>query len=233
MTRPVPVFALCVAVAFGVLATGCTSTVQGEAIKSRSSVPADDVPALEESALDGLLLGNSDLQKISGVEMESLYSADEMNDNADLVSDIDCLGAIYPGEDSVYDETDWTAIRDELLLEAGDETDSRLVEQTVVLFDTADDAVEFFEASKARWRECAQVKDIEVEDGPWVPDKVQEIDERTISLKAEVSGGLDGICQHAMGVVSNLIVEGFSCDVDDNDDAQKIATQLLEGAAQP
>ena len=35
-----------------------------------------------------------------------------------------------------------------------------------------------------------------------------------------------------MGVVSNLIVEGFSCDVDDNDDAQKIAAQLLEDAAE-
>ena len=231
MTRPVSVFALCVAVAFGVLTTGCTSTVQGEAVKSRSSVPADDAPALEESTLDGLLLSNGDLKKISGVEMESLYSAEEMNDNADLVSDLDCLGAIYPGEDAAYDETDWTAIRDELLLEASGEDGGRLVEQTLVLFDNADDAVEFFDASKEKWRGCAQVKDIEVEDGPWVPDKVVVVNERTISLKAEVSGALDGICQHAMGVVSNLIVEGFSCDVDDNDDAQKITTQLLEDAA--
>jgi hypothetical protein len=230
MTRPVSVCALCVAIAFGVLTTGCTSTVRGEAVKSRSSVPADDVPALEESALDGLLLSNSDLKKITGVEVESLYSAEEMNDNADLVSNLDCLGAIYPGEDAVYDATDWTAIRDELLLEASGD-DGRLVEQTIVLFDNADHAVEFFDSSKEKWTECAKVKDIEVEDGPWVPDKVVDVNERTISLKAEVSGTLSGICQHAMGVVSNLIVEGFSCDVDDNDDAQKIATQLLEDAA--
>jgi len=232
MTRPVPVFALCVAVAFGLMATGCTSTVQGEAIKSPSSVPADDVPALEESALDGLMLSNNDLEKISGVEMESLYTAEEMNDNADLISNLDCVGAIYPGEAAVYDETDWTAIRDELLLEASGADDGRLVEQTLVLFDTADDAVEFFDSSKEKWRECATVKDIEVEDGPWVPDKVEDVDERTISLKAQVSGTLEGICQHAMGVVSNLIVEGFSCDVDDKDDAQKITTQLLEDAAE-
>ena len=232
MTRPVPVFALCVAVAFGVLTTGCTSTVQGAAVKPSSSVPADDVPPLEESALDGLLLSNSELGKIADVDLESLYSAEEMNDNADLVSDIDCLGAIYPGEDAVYDGTDWTAIRDELLIETGDDENSRLVEQTLVLFDTADKAVEFFEASKAKWRECAQVKDIEVEDGPWVPEEVRDVDERTISLKAKVSGTLDGICGHAMGVVSNLIVEGFSCDVDDRDDAQTITGQLLDNAAE-
>jgi len=35
-----------------------------------------------------------------------------------------------------------------------------------------------------------------------------------------------------MGVVSNLVVEGFSCDVNDHDDAQKIASQLLENAAE-
>ena len=70
MTRPVSVFALCMAVAFGVLTTGCTSTVAGEAVKSRSSVPADDVPTLEESTLDGLMLSNNDLKKITGVEVE-------------------------------------------------------------------------------------------------------------------------------------------------------------------
>ena len=232
MTRPVSVFALCMAVAFGVLTTGCTSTVAGEAVKSRSSVPADDVPTLEESTLDGLMLSNNDLKKITGVEVEELYAAEEMNDNADMVSDLDCLGAIYPGEDAVYEDTHWTSVRDKLLLEASGADDGRLVEQTLVLFDNADQAVEFFESSKENWRQCAEVKDIEVEDGPWVPDKVVDVNERTISLKAKVSGTLSGTCGHAMGVVSNLIVEGFSCDVDDNDDAQKITAQLLQDAAE-
>lgn len=223
---------LCMAVALGVSTTACTSTVQGVAVKPSSSVPADDVPPLEESALDGLMLSNSALKSISGVELESLYDSEEMNDNAELVSDVDCLGAIYPGEDAVFDGVDWTAIRDELLVESSSSDDGRLVEQTLVLFDTADDAVEFFDTSKAQWRECAQIKDIEVENGAWVPDEVKDVDERSISLKAEVSGTLEGTCQHALGVVSNLIVEGFSCDVNDHDDAQKIASQLLEDASE-
>ena len=100
-----------------------------------------------------------------------------------------------------------------------------------MLFDTADEAVEFFDMSKESWNECADAKDITVEDGPWVPDDVRDVSERMISLKAEVSGTIEGICQHALGVVSNVIVEGFSCDVADNDDAQQIATQILEDAA--
>ena len=85
---------------------------------------------------------------------------------------------------------------------------------------------------RVAWRKCAKTKDITVEGGLWVPDDVQNVSERMISLKAEVSGTLEGICQHALGVVSNLIVEGFPCDVaPDNDDAQEIAKQILEGAA--
>ena len=232
MTRPLPVFALCVAVAFGVLTTACTSTVQGAAVKPSSSVPSSDVPPLEESALDGLMLSNRALNEISGVELESFYDSEEMNDNADLISDVDCLGAIYPGEDAVYDGIDWTAIRDELLLQANTDDDGRLVEQTLVLFDTPDDAVEFFEASEAKWRDCSQRKDIEVENGAWLPAEVENVDDRSMSLKADVSGTLEGICQHAMGVVANLIVEGFSCDVNDHDDAQRIASALLEDAAE-
>ena len=200
-------------------------------MKSQGSVPAGDVTPLEESALDHLLLSNNALNKIADVELESFYSTDEMNDNADLVSDVDCLGAIYPGEDAVFDGTGWTAVRDELLLEATAEDDAQLVEQTLVLFDSADEAVEFFDASKDKWRECAKAKDITVENGPWVPDDVQNASERMITLKAKVSGTLEGICQHALGVVSNLIVEGFSCDITDNDNAEVITAQILEDAA--
>lgn len=231
MTRLLPIFALCVAVMFGALTTGCTSTVHGAAVKAQGSVPADDVPLIKKSGLDDLLLSNNDLNKIAGVDMESFYATDEMNDNADLVSDPDCLAAVYPGEDAVYSDSDWSAVRDELLLETDATDDAHLAEQTVVLFDSHDDAVEFFDTSKDVWNECATVKDITVDDGSWVPDEVQQVNERMISQKAAVSGTMNGICQHAIGVVSNVIVEGYSCDSDDHNDAQEIAGQILENAA--
>jgi hypothetical protein len=232
MTRLGPVFAVFAAVMVATLTAGCTSTVQGAAVKAKGSVPADNVPAIEESDLEGLLLSNRDLNKIAGVDMESFYSAEEMNDNADLVSDADCLGAVYPGEDAVYGDSDWSAVRDELLLEADAPDDAHLVEQTVVRFDNRDDAVEFFDMSRDVWKECAKKKDITVEDGGWDPEPVQEVNERLISQKAEVSGTLNGICQHAMGVVANVIVEGYSCDTDDHDDAEQIASQILENATE-
>jgi hypothetical protein len=220
-----------VAVTFAALTTGCTSTVKGAAVKAKGSVPADNVPPIEESDLADLLLSNGDLNKIAGVEMESFYSAEEMNDNADLISDVDCLGAVYPGEDAVYGNTNWSAVRDELLLEADAPDDAHLVEQTVVRFDTRDQAVDFFDMSRDVWKQCAKNEDITVDDGGWAPDEVQQVNERLISQKAEVSGTLNGICQHAMGVVSNVIVEGYSCDTDDHDDAEQIASQILENAA--
>src|SRR5262245_44448854 len=153
MTRLVPVLALCMAVTFGALTTGCTSTVQGAAVKAKGSVPADNIPPIGESDLADLLLSNGDLNKIAGVEMESFYTAEELNDNADLISDVDCLGAVYPGEDAVYGDTNWSAVRDELLLEADAPDDAHLIEQTVVRFGTRDQAVDFFDMSRDVWKE--------------------------------------------------------------------------------
>jgi hypothetical protein len=234
MTRLAPVLSLCVAITFGPLTAGCTTAVEGAAVKAKSSAPADDVPPLEESALEDLLLSTDDLSQIAGEDMESLYSSDEMNDNADLISDLDCLGAVYPGEDAVYHDTDWSAIRDELLLEAdAPSDDAHLVEQTVVLFGTHDDAVDFFDMSKDVWKECETAEDVTVEDATWIPHEVHMVSDRMFSQKSEtkVAVAINGMCQHAMGVVSNVIVEGYACDAEDHDQAQAIAGRILENAA--
>jgi hypothetical protein len=231
MTRRASSFAVCLAITLGVLATGCTSTVDGAAVKPKSSVPTDNVPLLDESALDDLMLSNSELNKVAGIELESFYTLDEMNDNADLVSDKDCLGAVYPGEELAYHGSGWSAVRDELLLEAGSVDESRVVEQTLVLFDTRSAAVEFFDKSKDVWHECAKSDDVTVEEGPWVPAAVENASERLITMDAELSGTITGTCQHALGVVSNLVVEGFACDPSGTDNAQTIANKILDAAA--
>ncbi|MGH3677364.1 MAG: sensor domain-containing protein, partial [Mycobacterium sp.] len=118
MVRLVPALALCAVVTFGAMTTGCTSTVEGAAVRAQGSVPADDVPPFDESDLDGLLLSNDELNSIGGVEWESFYATDELNENADLVSNPDCLGAVYPGENDAHVDSDWTAARDELLIDA-------------------------------------------------------------------------------------------------------------------
>ena len=172
-------------------------------------MPADNVPPLEEFALEGLMLSNSELSKIADVDLDSLYTAEEMNDNADLVSDADCLGAIYPGEDAVYDGTDWSAVRDELLLESGGEDDSRLVEQTVVLFGNRDDAVDFFDKSKDVWHECATGQGHHGRRRPVGPRRCPGGQQAADLVESEVSGSVEGTCSHSMGIVSNLIVRGI------------------------
>jgi PknH-like extracellular domain len=232
MARLVPIIALSAAVALGAMTTGCTSTVEGAAVKPKSSVPADDVPPLDESDLDGLMLSSGELNSITGVEWESIYATDELNENADLVSNPDCLAAVYPGESEAYADTDWTAVRDELLIDAEGEDDSHIVEQTLVLFDTPEEAVEFFEQSRDIWRDCAESTDTLAEDQPWDADDVQQVGDRMITQSADGGGIPDGICGHALGVVSNLIVEGYSCDKVANDEAEKIVTRIMEAAAE-
>jgi hypothetical protein len=231
MARLLPTLALCAVVTLGAMTAGCTSTVEGSAVKPKSSA-ADEVPPLGDLDLDGLMLSTGELESMTGNAWESFYASDELNENADLVSNPDCLGAVYPGESEAYADTAWTATRDELFIDPDGQDDSHIVEQTLVLFDTADEAVEFFEQSRDIWGDCAKSTDTLVEDEPWDADDVQQVGDTMITQSAEVGGTLEGTCQRALGVVSNLIAEGYSCDTVANDEAQQIVTRIMEAAAE-
>lgn len=210
------------------LTAGCVQTTGGMAVKPPGPEPAD-VPLLTESALDRLVLSNQDLNNIIGTEMVPFSSSDSLNDNADLVSEPDCLGAVYPAEMQVYDGTGWTAVRDELFLESGSPDDSHFVEQALVLLDTAETATDLFERSRDQWRDCVRTSRVViVDDSEWKPADVREVSDQLITQDADVYG--DDTCQHALGVVSNLIVESLSCDVSANDDAEQIVTHILDAA---
>jgi len=65
------------------------------------------------------------------------------------VSDPDCLGAIYGAEEPVYAGSGWTAMRDQVAREPGEENE-HWVEQTAVLYPSAEKAQKFFDENKER-----------------------------------------------------------------------------------
>ena len=167
------------AVALTVLLSGCTSTVSGHAMRDRNATPLD-VPPLKASQLAGVMLDIDELNSILGsADMQVISEMDEMSDNSRSVSDPDCLGVIYGAEEKVYDGSDWTAVRDQVAREPGDDKE-HWVEQTVVLYPEADNAQKFFDDSKSTWKQCGgfsvavddsedsyiwQVNDLETKDG--------------------------------------------------------------------
>src|ERR1700754_1232425 len=142
------------AVAASVLLSGCVSTVPGTAVRAQHAGP-NDVPLLSQAKLDDVLLSLGELNGIMGSsQMKVTSELQNMTDHSGQVSDPDCLGAIYGAEDPVYAGSGWTAVRDQVAREPGEDNE-HWVEQTAGLYPTAEKAQKFLDDSKSAWQGCA------------------------------------------------------------------------------
>ena len=218
------------AIAASVLLAGCVSDVKGTAVRSHGAGPLN-VPPLDEAKLDEILLTVGELNEILGsTQMTVVSELDEMTDHSADVSDPDCLGAVYGAEEPVYDGTDWTAMRDQVVREPDDDND-HWVEQAAVLYPSAQNAGDFFERSTATWQDCGN-NAIAVGEGDylWELDEVRVGD--TLITQVTTQEGADGwACQHALSLVSNVTVEAWACGYDITAEAAEIADAMVANAA--
>ncbi|SEH73735.1 PknH-like extracellular domain-containing protein [Mycolicibacterium rutilum] len=218
--------------AVSALLSGCVSTVSGTAVRGPGGGRLD-VPPLEATQLDDVLLTIGEVNGIMGsTTMEVTAELEEMTDHSDVVSDPDCLGAIYGAEEPVYAGSGWTDMRDQVAREP-DEDNEHWVEQTAVLYPSADDAQQFFEDSKAAWEDCGNSTVVVTSSGDdylWSLDELQAED--TLITQVTTQQDAEGwACQHALSVVSNLTAEAWACGYSITDEGAAIATGMAENAA--
>ena len=220
------------AIAASVLLSGCVSNVTGTAVRAQNAAPVD-VPPLTEAKLADVLLSIGELNGIMGsTQMKVTSELDEMTDHSGEVSDPDCLGAIYGAEEPVYAASGWTAVRDQVAREPGEDNE-HWVEQTAVLYPSADKAQKFFDESKSSWKKCSGYS-VSVDDASatylWQIDQLAS-DENLITQTTAQEDANGWACQHALSVVSNVTVEAWACSYDVKDEAATIATDMVANAA--
>jgi PknH-like extracellular domain len=220
------------AVTMAMLLSGCTSVVSGHALRDQDAAPID-VPPLRESQLADVMLGVDELNSIlDASDMAVVSEMEEMSDNSRAVSDPDCLGVIFGAEEKVYDGSDWTAVRDQVVREPGDDKE-HWVEQTVVLYPAAENAKKFFDDSNSNWEQCGGFS-VAVDDDEssyiWQVNDVERKDDLISQVATQQdSGGWE--CQHALSLVSNVTVETWACAFGINDEAVEMAQEIVKSAA--
>jgi hypothetical protein len=214
------------------LLTGCTSTVPGSAVRDPAAAPSN-VGSLKQSDINHIMLTVDEIGDIVGArDLEVVLDIGEMSDNADSVSDPDCLGAIFGAEEAVYEGTGWTAVRDQVI---GDDENDRKhwVEQTVVLYPSERQAREFFDDSKSAWQGCAGFS-VAVDDYEstyiWHVEDLETRDD-TIAQVIVQEDFDDWQCQHALSMVSNMTVETWACAFSIDGQALDMAEKMLQNAA--
>jgi hypothetical protein len=221
-----------VVIVTSVLLSGCVSTVSGKAVRAQNAAPIN-VPPLTEARLDHVLLSIGELNGIVGsTQMKVTSELDAMTDHSGKVSDPDCLGAIYGAEEPVYAGSGWTALRDQVAREPGEDNE-HWVEQTAVLYPSAEKAQKFFAESKSSWQKCAGYS-VSVDDDAatylWQIDSLVAEDSLITQMTAQEDAEGWG-CQHAMSVVSNVIVEAWACGYSIKDEAATLANEMTANAA--
>ena len=220
------------AIAASVLLSGCTSTVSGTAVRAQHAAPVN-VPPLTEAKLDDVLLSIGELNGIVGsTRMTVTSDLDEMTDHSGDVSDPDCLGAIYGAEEPVYAGSGWTAIRDQVAREPSEDNE-HWVEQSAVLFPSAEKAKKFFDRAKSSLQGCAGYSvSVDDEDAAYLWEIDSVTAEDTLITQMTAQEDADGwACQHALSVVSNVTVEAWACGYSIKDEAATIANEMVANAA--
>jgi PknH-like extracellular domain len=223
---------VCAVIAASVLLTACASTVSGNATRAQNAGPVD-APPLNESKLPDLLLSIGEINTIMGSRtMEVTGELAEMTDRSADVSDADCLSAIYGAEEPVYAGSGWTAVLDQVAREDTEDND-HWVEQTVVLYPSADKAQKFFDDSKSTWQDCANYAVSVDDDGTSYVWQLEDVTvEDTIVTQFITQDDARGWgCQHALSPASNVIIEVWACSYNVGDEAVNIATGIVANAA--
>lgn len=216
----------------GILATGCAQTVAG--IPAR---PEGGAAAAQD--LQRFLLTPEEVDTVIGsTGLEAADATEEMTDLANSMSEGGCLGSLYNAQKSVYADTGWIGVVDQVLTQpAGDtgdqpEGDTRdRVEQTLVQVPSDQHALDFFNESQKNWTNCIG-KDVTVDDGAakidWRIEGIA-ISGTTMTQTLRRTGGTQWACQHAVGVGGSHIVEVSVCNPAPAGEAMQLVNRILAG----
>ncbi|OBI18303.1 hypothetical protein A5712_00330 [Mycobacterium sp. E2327] len=213
-----------------------TSSVQPPNRSASSGTPSPlPTPAVfPASAIETLLLSPGQVRTVTGGEFYGIAPGSDMivssssygmSDNAGQVDPPTCVGVIFGADHSVYNGTGYQEIRDQTL-DPSSYTVGHQVEQTVVVFTTAEQAQAVLESQTKQWRACAslpssvpgtaglQVGQRHGEGGyTWTLANVATTDSLTTVKMAgyDNEAGSDQACQQALGARDNVVVKIKAC----------------------
>ena len=240
----------------GLFLTGCGGTTTTDsastAAESASSVittpsaapsppvtPASPIgPAspITESALDGLLLTPTEVDSATGatgmtVAATSNALATDIQVAADAPPEkIACVGIAGTAEAQAYAGAGSTAVRDQVLQAPGDNGASRTAAQSVILFESAQEASAFVAESAEKWPSCKEFRGSSASStvGP-VATKDGVVS--TVITTTDGNGATVD-CQRALTAANNVVVEASACGAATADAALTIAGRIAATIAE-
>jgi serine/threonine protein kinase len=127
--------------------------------------PPPPPPTFAASAIDTLMLSPSQIRSSTGGAFHGLSENEDMvvtnssygmSDNGSQVDPAKCVGVIFGADHAVYSGTGFEEIRDQTL-DPSSYTIGNQIEQTAVVFPTAEQAQAVLTAQNQQWQRCADL----------------------------------------------------------------------------
>lgn len=191
--------------------------------------PPPPPPPVAPASVNTLLLTANETEGIMGVaNLEPSKVFDQMTDSATQISNTACAGAQFNAVKSVYDGSGYSAVADQVF--KAEDPQYVWVNQTVVLYPSADQAGKFLRQSADAWRNCAgESVTVTTDDGTtynWSFDQVKDDTDNQVSQLTSQEGMAGYGCDHAMRVASNAVIETRACSDQITDEAGRMAEAM-------
>ncbi|OBG06249.1 hypothetical protein A5772_20540 [Mycolicibacter sinensis] len=222
-----------VSLVFGVvgciLVAGCGSS--GGAAKPAASAPTTTtttvtVAPVAEEGLRALLLNPDEISPVMGVtEMKAHAPHDVLPDDSTTMEPRECLAVDGVAQEQVYAGSGFSAVREQSVSDGED--NAHFVDQAVVLFPTAKQAMAFFEASAKQWPQCHEYTHTQ-SGSEWSAGRISNAEGVLSTVATQQNAGESAwqACGRALAVANNVIVDVNTCSTDPKDSAVVIARKI-------
>jgi PknH-like protein len=213
-----------------IITAGCHSQGdQGSKPSTATSATASKgPPPVAESALQGFLLPPEQINAVMGTtDMKPTNNRTALSDDSATMTPRECLPVDGAAQAQVYANSGSIADRDQTLAVQEGNNLTHFAEQAVVLFPTAKQAGDFFNASVQQWQGCHDYTHVQSKTH-WIVGPVTNANgvlSTTSNLQDPPATGWKA-CGRALIAKNNVIVDVNTCSVDPKNSAVDIANQI-------
>lgn len=210
-------------------AAGCSATVAGDVHPGEA--------ARESSALQDLLLSAEEINTaMNAGDMVLDTTQSTLVDDGGRTNPTECLAASSVGQEHVYSDSDWAAVRIQSVREVGEDFE-HLAHQAVVEFPSTGAASAFLARSADTWRACARTGRYTYSPGSpdddvvWLVAPVKE-QGSMLTMTTPQQRGDGWTCQRALTAAVNVVADVMTCSYDVEDRAAAtIAGEIADRVA--
>src|ERR1700758_578749 len=185
-------------------------------------------PPVMENGLKEFLLTPEQINAVLGAtDMKVTNNRDAMSDDSATMTPRECLAVDGAAQAQVYANSGFMAARDQTLNRQEGDNLTHFAEQAVVLFPTAKQAGDFFNASAQQWQACHEYTHVQSRTH-WTVAAISNTNgvlSTSSTLQDPPATGWKA-CGRALAVKNNVIIDVNTCSVDPKNSAVDIANQI-------